>query len=421
MTSKAICRIVKVRLFLFVLAVMPAFADEVWNYPLPDAGRDVNDISFYQAPKDQGPLANFDNGSPRRVIFLIGDGMGANQAALARHRAVGAAGRLHLERLPITGLVRTYSASSSVTDSAAAVTALACGVKTDNGRIGVAPDGTAWQTLLEKARSKGFRTGLVATSTITHATPAGFAAHVESRGSEAEIAAQMLEAGVDVLLGGGRKYWLSKPNGSRDDGRDLIKEAKAAGYQVLYNRDMLIGAAPGPVLGLFAEDAMTTYAPEPSLAEMAEAAIGLLSAKPKDGIVSDPRFFMMIEGSQIDWASHANDADNTVRQTLLFDMAVKEAIDFACRDKHTLVLVTADHETGGLSLKADKKTGVVADWSSKGHTAADVPLYAFGPGSSRFSGTHDNTDIPKIIADLLTLGDFPAARKIQTPAESLTH
>jgi len=395
-----------ITLFLVCLLAPAVFADD-WNYPQPDANRDVDDISFYEAPVAEGHIANITAGRPRNVIFLIGDGMGVNQVALARHKAIGADGRLHLERMPVAGLMRTHSASHRITDSAAASTALADGVKTTNGRIGTTPDGTPWQSILERARAKGYRTGLVATSTISHATPAGFAAHVKSRGMEAEIAVDMLYNHVDVLFGGGRKYWLSKPAGSREDGRNLIEEAKIAGYQVIYSRDQLAELSPSPVLGLFADDGMTTFDPEPSLAEMARTAILLLSAKSSEWFAPAPRFFVMIEGSQIDWACHSNDTANAVRQTLLFDLAVKEAIEFAQEDKHTLVIVTADHETGGLLIKSDDNK-VVADWNSKDHTAADVPLFAFGPGSAQFAGTHDNTDIPKIIARLLNFGTFPS-------------
>ena len=397
---------------LVTLIALPAMA-EVWNYPQPDTGRDVNDISFYRAPAAAGLIPNISAGRPRRVILLIGDGMSFNHVALARHRTVGAGGRLYMERMPVLGLVRTYSANRLITDSAAAATALACGVKTDNGRIGTTPDDTPWQSILERARDKGFRTALVATSTISHATPAGFAAHVESRGSEADIAAQMIDNRVDILLGGGRKHWLPAPHGGRKDDRNLTEEARAAGYRIAYSRDQLAALQPGPVLGLFADEGMTTYAPEPSLAEMTRTALDLLNAK-SDWFAPDPRFFLMVEGSQIDWAAHANDTDNTVRQTLLFDMAVREALDFARRDKRTLVIVTADHETGGLLINADKHIPVAA-WNSKNHSAGDVPLYAFGPGSTLFSGANDNTDIPKMIARLLGFDSFPVPLKTAQP------
>lgn len=398
---------------LVTLAALPVLA-EVWNYPQPDADRDVKDTAFYQAPAADGLIPNITAGRPRRVILLIGDGMSVNHVALARNRAVGPAGRLYMEQMPVLGLVRTHAANQLVTDSAAAATALACGVKTDNGRIGTTPDGVAWQSILKKAQDKGFRTALVATSTLSHATPAGFAANVENRGSEADIAAQLIDNRVDILFGGGRKHWLPAPAGSRKDDRSLIEAARAAGYQIAYNREQLDALKPGLALGLFADDGMTTFAPEPMLADMAQAAIRLLNAK-TEWFAPDPRFFIMIEGSQIDWAAHGNDADNAIRQTLLFDMTVKEALDFARRDKHTLVIVTADHETGGLLVKADKKIPVAA-WNAKGHTAGDVPLYAFGPGSPHFAGTHDNTDIPKIIARLLNIDNFPAPLKPAKPA-----
>ncbi len=402
-----------VMLLMFSIFVFPLSA-EVWNYPTPDPDRDVKDISFYHGPDESGLMVNIGGDRPRNVILLIGDGMGFNHVALARYRAVGPDGRLYMERMPVTGHMRTHSANRLVTDSAAAATALACGIKTDNGRIGTAPDGTAWQTILEKARDKGFRTGLVATSAISHATPAGFAAHVESRNMQVEIAAHMLDNRVGILFGGGRKFWLPQPAGERQDGRNLIEEARAAGYEVVFSRDQLAALNSGPAVGLFADDGMTTYAPEPMLDEMTRVAIGLLSQK-ADWFAPEPRFFMMIEGSQIDWAGHANDTDNTIRQTLLFDLAVKEALDFAERDTNTLVVVTADHETGGLLIKADRREPV-ADWNSGGHTAGDVPIYAFGPGSSHFTGTHDIADIPQIIARLLNFNNFPTPLKAARPA-----
>jgi alkaline phosphatase len=381
-----------------------------WTYPAPDPGQDLKDLSFYVPPSGNDPLPNTADGHPRSVILLIGDGMGFNHVQLARQRALGEDKRLHMERLPVSGVLRTHSANKLVTDSAAASTALACGIKTHNGRIGIAPDGTGWKSILLIAGENGCRTGLVATSTISHATPAGFAARVKSRGMEVEIAAQMLDQRVNLLFGGGRKYWLPEPVGVRTDGRNLIAEARAAGYQVAYDQSQLGKLAARPALGLFADDPMTTFSPEPMLSDMSRAAIRILSTEPGRGKPATAAFFMMIEGSQIDWAGHANDADNTIRQTLLFDMAVKEALDFALRDRKTLVIVTADHETGGLSLKPEGQ-GVSAVWTSKDHTSADVPIHAYGPGSIHFSGTHDITDIPKIIARLMDLGEFPRQMK----------
>ncbi|HPC64827.1 MAG TPA: alkaline phosphatase [Anaerohalosphaeraceae bacterium] len=393
--------------FCCLLAAI-AFAQE-WNYPPAQPGSDTKDISFYKA-SDTEYAAGPRTGRPRNVIVLIGDGMGINHVALARHRAVGAAGRLHMERLPVFGLVRTYSADNPVTDSAAAATAMACGIKTSNGKIGVAPDGTAYDSILERLGKKGWRTGLVATSSITHATPAGFAAHSSKRSAETDIAADLLNARVDVLFGGGRKYWIGPPAGVRDDGRNLIAEAAAAGYQIIYSGSQLTSLKPACVLGLFAEEGMMTFPPEPSLAQMTQTAVGLLSSPAGEWFAPRPRFFLMVEGSQIDWAAHNNDADNCIRQTLLFDLAVKEAMDFAQRNRDTLVIVTADHETGGLILRTTKEKQLRAYWTSKDHTAADVPIYSFGPGSQRFSGMMNNTDIPKRIAELVGIRDFPSVK-----------
>jgi alkaline phosphatase len=398
-------------LFFSFAAMAPAQTETY-----PSAQGDTKDISFYKAAPANWAAGRISGRDVRNVIFCIGDGMGANEIALARQKAVGQDGKLWMERLPVMGLVRTFAANHAVTDSAAAATAMACSVKTKNGTLGIGIDGKAYTSILEALSKKGWRTGLVVTSTITHATPAGFASHVNSRNSERDIAGQMFDDRVDVLFGGGQKYWLPE---NTKDGKNLIALAKQAGYHVVQGRAELMALTEGPVLGLFEEDALTTFAPEPSLAEMTQKAIALLSVKNKDWFAPEPKFFMMMEGSQIDWAGHANDTDNSIRQTLLFDMAVKEAIDFARYDRHTLVLVTADHETGGLALPEDKNNAqnVAADWIVKNHTAADVAIFAYGPGAEDFAGVMDNTDIAKKIAKLTGVSPFPQALKTGVKTE----
>lgn len=391
--------------------IQPLFSQE-WNYPTPDPDRDIRDISFYQPAGEDWPAAPA-KGQPRKIIFCIGDGMGFNQVLLARQRAVGSSGKLYMERLPVTGVVRTHSFSDLVTDSAAAGTALACGIKTKNGRIGMTAEKAPQSSILELLDIKGWRTGLVATSSVTHATPASFSAHVENRGMEPEIAAQQLAGPVDVLFGGGRLYFANGENSKRKDGRDLIAEGTPSGVQFVYSRDQLTNLLSGQrVIGLFANEAMTTYAPEPMLDEMAVKAIELLAAKSQEWFAPEPRFFLMIEGSQIDWACHDNNADNAVRQTLLFDMAVKKAVEFAAKDRQTLVLVTADHETGGLTLPGKNPDQLNVKWSTKNHTGADVPLFAYGPGAECFAGTLDNTELFGILAELTGVRDYrPAERQ----------
>ncbi|RPI49144.1 MAG: alkaline phosphatase [Acidobacteria bacterium] len=372
---------------------------------------DANDLSFYQAPVTTAPYPLTSTRKVRNVILCIGDGMGLNQIAVASMKAAGSGGVLHMERMPVTGLVRTHSANSRVTDSAAAGTALATGVKAKNGMIGVAPDEQAYQTILEAAKAKGLATGLVATSTITHATPASFASHAKSRASEAAIAEQLIANKVDVLFGGGRKYFLprSDPNSARKDDRDLIAEARQAGYAYITTDHAMRFVQAPHVLGLFHLDALTTVSPEPSLASLTRKAIQVL--RKAKGTSSDRKqgFFLMVEGSQIDWACHSNHLKHAIRQTLLFDQAVQAAVDFAMRDGQTLVIVTADHETGGLTLPEDAKKGPdpAIHWSTRGHTGSPVPIGALGPGAAMFSGMQDNTEIPKKIARLLGITPFP--------------
>jgi len=378
---------------------------------------DVNDLSFYPAPVTAAAYPVTNGKKVRNVIFCIGDGMGLSQIAVASTKAGGPAGRLCIERMPVMGLVRTYSANARVTDSAAAGTALAAGIKTNNGMIGVAPDGKPYQTILEAAKARGMATGLVVTSTITHATPAAFASHVKSRATEAAISEQLIANRVNVLFGGGRKYFLSKsdPNSGRKDDRDLIAEARQAGYTCIMF-DQELRSIRGPyVLGLFQYDALTTVSPEPNLVSLTGNAIQVLNKMKGSSSNRRRGFFLMVEGSQIDWACHQNHLKHAIRQTLLFDQAVQAAVDFAQRDGHTLVIVTADHETGGLTLPEPPKASETAKasaeptvhWSTKGHTSSPVMIGAFGPGAALFAGVQDNTDVPKKIAQLLGIKPFP--------------
>jgi alkaline phosphatase len=368
-------------------------------------------ISFYRAPASDTTLVPVPAGEVRHVIVCIGDGMGFQHVDLARHYA-GPTKRLWMDLLPVTGQVTTHSANRDVTDSAAAGTALACGIKTDNGMIGMNPDEVAYSSILEALDKKGWRTGLVATSAVSHATPASFASHVDSRDKQKQIARQLFENRVNVLLGGGQKFW--------DD--DMLDQAAAEGYRVIDSRDQMAGLKDGPVLGLFADDGMTTFSPEPSLTEMVNTAMTLLGSKSSEWFAPPPKFFLMVEGSQIDWAAHANDAERMVRQTLLFDMAVREALAFARRDGHTLLIVTADHETGGLRLEDDAKSDidVKAKWTTGQHTSATVPIFAYGPGAEKFAGTMDNTDLPKRIAELTGIDTFPVV-KVLVGQETTAH
>jgi len=367
----------------------------------------------YRPPVDTAQLPLVKGGKAKNVILLIGDGMSLATIAAARIRATGTTGKLHMDRMPIAGFVRTSSADGLITDSAAASTAMATGSKTNNGMLAVTPDGRSLTTVLELCRDSKMATGLVATSSITHATPAGFGSHVPRRADEAEIARQLLQSRVNVLLGGGRAFFApaTQAGSRRTDSVDLISQAKAAGYVFVENRSDLLKANQPFLLGLFSPEGMVSAAGEPSLAEMAAQAIGIL-ARDREG------FFLMIEGSQIDWANHENDLERSIRETLSFDLAIQKALDFAVRDRRTLVIMTADHETGGMTIAGGKLdgTGLTVGWANKGHNGGTVPLYAYGPGAERFSGFHENTDIARVIAEVLALRALSPPVNYSAPA-----
>lgn len=339
----------------------------------------------------------------KNIIFLIGDGMGIPQINAARMSSAGAAGSLHIDTFPVVGLLKTHAVDGLITDSAAAGTALACGVKTQNGVIALDAEGRRVQTILEAAQKMGKATGLIATSSITHATPAVFAAHIDARHKEPEIAKQMLETRVNVLLGGGRCYFVprSTEDSCRKDNSDLIAAARRMGYAIPETREDLFDGESNYVLGLFEMGALSQK-PQPTLAEMTRAAIQILKQN-RNG------FFLMVEGSQIDWRSHDNDAEGTITQMLQFDAAIEVALDFAKKEGRTLVVVTADHETGGMTITDGDVAGesLEVKWTTLGHTGVDIPIFAYGPGADRFSGVYQNTEVPKKMAKLLGIAPFP--------------
>jgi len=297
--------------------------------------------------------------------------------------------------MPVTGLAITHQLDGLVTDSAASATALATGSKTENGRIGMLPDGTKLRTVFELARSIGKSTGLVTTDSITGATPAGFVAHVPSRGQEEDIAAQMLSSRTEVLFGGGRRQFLpADGGGNRADGRNLVDEAKKRGYATAMDVAQF-DAAQGPrLLGLFADGSMSDPA-GPSLTQMTMKAIAALGRN-KHG------YILMSEQAFTDKYGHANNAAGVVNALWELDRAIRAAMELAAKNKDTLILVTADHDCGGMAIKgeADGELKFEPGWVSGGHTGIMVSIYAFGPGAELFTGTHDNTDIPKLIARL---------------------
>lgn len=340
----------------------------------------------------------------RNIILFIGDGMGMAQIYATQVKTVGASGKTVIEKLPVSGFSRTCSVDKLITDSAAGATAFACGFKTRNGMIGMTPDSAAVESILEAARTKGKATGLVVTSTVTHATPACFAAHWPSRRDEYKIAEQMIDGDVDIILGGGKKFFVpaTVAGSRRPDSLNLINQAIRRGYTFVDKSKSLDSVSAGKILGLFADGPLPRNTQNPSLPQMTQKALNILS-RDSDG------FFLMVEGSQIDWGGHANDINYVIEEQLQFNRALEIAVEFAIKDKHTLIVVTADHETGGLHLKQGSVDGkdMQVTWTTGGHTGEPVPVFALGPYAHRFTGVIENTEIPVIFAKLWNISAFP--------------
>ncbi len=354
---------------------------------------------------------------PAAIILFIGDGMGDAHRMAGRWASVGLDGRLAMDNLPNSGWSMTNDAANTVTDSAAAATALATGEKTWSGRISIGITLESLPTILEQAQEKDWSVGLVSTVQMVHATPAAFAAHVMSRSSYSEIALQMVENKVNVLLAGGEDDFLPNTetgcfpgNGHRSDDRNLITEAQAAGYAYVCDATALdvIDLENTPyLLGLFADDGMLRPY-EPSLEQMTTAALAILSQDP-DG------FFLMVEGGQIDWAAHAQEAENVIDDVIGFDAAVTLGLDYAEENENTLIIVTTDHETGGMSVDLESSdrlnedgpfytpdgTPFYVNWISTDHTGVNVPTTAQGQFSDQLSGTYENTYIYEVMRQFL--------------------
>ncbi len=316
----------------------------------------------------------------KNIIIFIGDGMGVPH--LYAGMTVSAI-PFNLEKFPYSGLSKTYSADNYITDSAAGGTAIACGEKTNNGMIGVKPDNSIVSSITEIAHKNGLSTGIVSTSAVTHATPASFVAHNSGRGNYEEIADDFLKGTLDVFIGGGENHFRS-----RKDGADLTINLKDQGFDVVYNLDDLKKSQSNKLAGLLAKEHMPKVSDgrQGVLSEMTKKAIETLSRN-KNG------FVLMVEGSMIDWGSHENNIEYVIDEMIDFDQAIGAAYDFASVNGSTLIVVTADHETGGLVLSGgDIQTRTVeAKFAGMDHSAVMVPVFSYGPGAERFSGIHENT------------------------------
>ncbi len=325
---------------------------------------------------------------PKNIILMIGDGMGLTQITAGMYRNNDF---LHLEEFKSIGLQKTDASDDLITDSAAGATAFACGQKTYNGAIAVDSDTSALKTILEEAEDRGFATGLVATSSITHATPASFIAHVAKRKQYEDIATFFLKTEVDYFVGGGKKFFDRRTS----DDRNLYAELQANGYEIsdYFKEDFTkLKIDPKKNFGYFTadEEPLPKTQGRDYLIPAVQEAVKFLDRHDE----TNTGFFLMIESSQIDWGGHANDAEYVITEMIEFDEAIGKVLDFAKKDGETLVIVTSDHETGGLAINPlSTRDTIKAVFTSTQHTASMVPVFAYGPGAEIFRGIYDNTAI----------------------------
>jgi alkaline phosphatase len=381
-----------------------------------------------------------EGGRAKNVIIFVGDGMGTSHRDLIRYATVGAERQLAMDSMPVAGRSETspLDPEAFVTDSAAGGTAIATGVKTFNGAVGIDANENPVQSVLERAGQAGKATGLVTDSQVTDATPASFGAHIADRDKQSEIARQYIEESKpDVILGGGEDYWYpdGEPGAFPDEPKvdpeeksigtegDLTRKAQEEGYEYVTDAAGLQTASGPRLLGLFANEEMFQQAPEGegavydppvSLPEMTQKALDILSQNPNG-------FFLMVEEEAIDEMAHQSNAGLVIKSGQQLDEAVKVGQSFAQSDLDTLVIVAADHETGSLAIEdtneiqsdpaypnesgagrtkedgpfrvanSDKK--FLVDWTTTNHTAEDVPVTAMGPGSENLVGVYENTHI----------------------------
>lgn len=330
----------------------------------------------------------------KNVILMIGDGMSLMHVytAWAANR-----GKLWLENAQATGLSKTWAVKKLVTDSGSGGTSLATGVKTVYHAVGVDPEGKPLTSLVDVAKELGKDAGMAVTCRLWDATPCDFCGHNIDRDKEEELVGDYPTSGVDFVFGGGAQKFTN-----RKDGRDIFKELQKKGYHVsrtlddffAYDKNSRIFAVP------YDKDTPLPDERGDLLARASMKGISLMNQN-KNG------FFMMIEGSQLDDYGHFNQLDLLMKETLDFDQTVGEVMKWAAKDGETLVVVTADHETGGLTLvNGNKDEGrVECCFSTKDHSGAMVPVYAFGPGAENFTGIFENTDVFKKIKKLMTEGE----------------
>lgn len=373
------------------------------------------------------------------VFYFIGDGMGLAQVALTEAYLAGSNGEigsraLNFTTFPVLGMATTYSASNIITCSSAAGTALATGTKTNNGMLGVTPDTVCIEAITYKIKEAGFKVGVSSTVTLDHATPGAFYANATSRNDYYNIAVQLPGTGFDFFGGGG----FIQPEGRNKDQVSIITLIEDAGYTLVYGMEEFNRSRDAEKMVLLQDKGRNylealPYAIDRKEGDMTHADVVTAAI---DFLENEKGFFLMSESGRIDWACHSNDAKTSILETIDLDRAVQVAMDFAVKHpQETLIIVTADHETGGLSLGREsqytmhfdqiaeqtaskdvllqrgdrEKADLIGEmnqkarigWTTSSHTGIPVPVYAMGVKSELFSGRMDNTDIPKKICQAM--------------------
>lgn len=349
-------------------------------------------IILFSGCNEKSKSVSDNNDKPKNIILFIGDGMGIAQvyAGMSVSRKPFA-----LEKFPFSGFSKTYSIDNYITDSGAGGTAIACGVKTKNGMIGMKPDSTPVTSIIEYAHSQGLATGVVSTSSVTHATPASFVAHNIDRNNYEEIASDFLKGTIDLFIGGGEDNFRS-----RKDSSDLTATLKQQGFDVVYTLGEMNNSQSSKLAALLAKMHM------PKASEGRDSALSLMTGKAIETLSKNKKgFFLMVEGSMIDWGGHEQNIDYVTSEMIDMDKAVGVALQYAASNSKTLIVVTADHETGGLTLNGGSIADhtIVTKFSGGEHTGVMVPIFSYGPGAELFSGIHENTFFLNTFLDLLGL------------------
>ena len=391
------------------------------SIPIPE-GSIADKDAFLETLPEGKPLVQKEllpvSEKAKNIILLISDGMSLSQVSSYRLLKGGPNERIAVDKFPISGIVLTHSQDAIVTDSASSATAFSTGKKTNNGALGLDQDNQVLENFTEIIDKYGYVSSLISTSEITHATPAAYASHVDLRWKTDEISLQMMDSEVMTILGGGRHFFMPEEiGGKRSDEVNLLEEIKTSHTILTKKTDMdnFDHSNKGRVVGLFADEALRdtdtpeNHSLEPTSSEMLNFALKRSEQFNSSGCNG---FFVMVEGSQVDWAGHANNLDYLKREMEDFDEAVRTALDFAKNNQETLVIVTADHETGGLLIEPATPTNYTSPEVKfsfntgigyGSHTGVPVPVYAYGPGAINFTGTLDNTDIFYAMIEALDL------------------